>query len=161
MVYVGHTFAFSFRRLSVPNSHLNCCPQTFLRLIFTNTVNGEHLQPTVMQSNSRVSFAKNICHSIFIPSSILRLHFARALQFTVNAGNSSQDGGQLQQQVREFPFQDQILGKETQVDSSFESTVTFDSEDSKETERRRKIGVANKGRIPWNKGRKHSAGKVI
>ncbi|KAK8545645.1 hypothetical protein V6N12_026475 [Hibiscus sabdariffa] len=30
-------------------------------------------------------------------------------------------------------------------------------EDYKEEQRRRKIGLANKGRVPWNKGRKHSA----
>ncbi|XP_047334940.1 uncharacterized protein LOC124938531 [Impatiens glandulifera] len=29
--------------------------------------------------------------------------------------------------------------------------------DSKEIERRRKIGMANKGKVPWNKGKKHSA----
>ncbi|KAI3945924.1 hypothetical protein MKW98_007273 [Papaver atlanticum] len=34
---------------------------------------------------------------------------------------------------------------------------TFGKHDSQETERRRKIGFANKGRTPWNKGKKHSA----
>lgn len=35
--------------------------------------------------------------------------------------------------------------------------MSFNYEDSQETERRRKIGFANKGRTPWNKGKKHSA----
>lgn len=30
------------------------------------------------------------------------------------------------------------------------------SENEKEMQRRRKIGLANKGKVPWNKGRKHS-----
>lgn len=29
----------------------------------------------------------------------------------------------------------------------------------KEEERRRKIGLANKGKIPWNKGRRHTEGR--
>ncbi|KAL8147657.1 hypothetical protein AgCh_005108 [Apium graveolens] len=33
----------------------------------------------------------------------------------------------------------------------------FDFEDDPELVRRRKIGLANKGKVPWNKGRKHSA----
>ncbi|KAK1397054.1 IENR2 domain-containing protein [Heracleum sosnowskyi] len=33
----------------------------------------------------------------------------------------------------------------------------FDFEDDPELVRRRKIGMANKGKVPWNKGRKHSA----
>lgn len=41
--------------------------------------------------------------------------------------------------------------------------VSFVSEDNnlsdKEEERRRKIGLANKGKVPWNKGKKHSEGK--
>lgn len=30
--------------------------------------------------------------------------------------------------------------------------------DKNEMERRQKIGLANKGRVPWNKGKKHTAG---
>lgn len=37
----------------------------------------------------------------------------------------------------------------------------FDFEDDPELVRRRKIGMANKGKVPWNKGRKHSAGNTI
>lgn len=37
----------------------------------------------------------------------------------------------------------------------------FDFEDDPELVRRRKIGMANKGKVPWNKGRKHSAGSKI
>ncbi|PQM42718.1 uncharacterized protein Pyn_38137 [Prunus yedoensis var. nudiflora] len=32
------------------------------------------------------------------------------------------------------------------------------SKEEKERQRRKKIGLANKGRVPWNKGRKHSSG---
>lgn len=40
----------------------------------------------------------------------------------------------------------------------FESqpVVTYNMEELKEAQRRRKIGLANKGKVPWNKGKKHS-----
>lgn len=31
----------------------------------------------------------------------------------------------------------------------------------KEEERRRKIGLANRGKVPWNKGRKHTEGSRL
>lgn len=34
-------------------------------------------------------------------------------------------------------------------------------EDVKETRRREKIGLANKGRVPWNKGKQHNEGNRI
>ncbi|OVA13274.1 hypothetical protein BVC80_289g12 [Macleaya cordata] len=120
-------------------------------------VDGEHLQPTAMQSNSHTSFVKNTYHSFTIPNSLLRVHCTGTLQFFVNVGDSSQAGEHLKQQVSKVSFRDQTFSKEIQVDSSPESSETFDNEDRKETERRRKIAVANKGKTPWNKGRKHSA----
>ena len=36
--------------------------------------------------------------------------------------------------------------------------INLENISDKEVQRRQKIGLANKGRIPWNKGRKHSEG---
>ncbi|XP_074311140.1 uncharacterized protein LOC141647009 [Silene latifolia] len=38
----------------------------------------------------------------------------------------------------------------------FESVVTCSMKELRETLRRRRIGIANKGKVPWNKGRKHT-----
>ncbi|KAH9625718.1 hypothetical protein KSS87_007914 [Heliosperma pusillum] len=38
----------------------------------------------------------------------------------------------------------------------FEAVVTCSMRELRETLRRRRIGMANKGKIPWNKGRKHT-----
>lgn len=53
--------------------------------------------------------------------------------------------------------QHNLIG-EVQFDSCYDSGEIDINEHSKESQRRRKIGLANKGRVPWNKGRKHSAG---
>jgi hypothetical protein len=39
-----------------------------------------------------------------------------------------------------------------------ESLESLDEEVVKERKRRIRIGLANKGKVPWNKGRKHTAG---
>jgi hypothetical protein len=39
-----------------------------------------------------------------------------------------------------------------------ESLESLDEEVVKERMRRMRIGLANKGKVPWNKGRKHTAG---
>lgn len=49
--------------------------------------------------------------------------------------------------------------EEARVDVFSEYIDGFWDMDQTEKERRRKIGLANKGRVPWNKGRKHSAGE--
>ncbi|KAK6132654.1 hypothetical protein DH2020_033606 [Rehmannia glutinosa] len=46
------------------------------------------------------------------------------------------------------------LTEKIQVDSQYQESV--DMEDDKEIQRRIKIGHRNKGKVPWNKGRKHS-----
>lgn len=52
----------------------------------------------------------------------------------------------------------QNLDQEAQEYRYYSTQEYSNDKDYKEEERRRKIGLANKGRVPWNKGRKHSAG---
>lgn len=46
--------------------------------------------------------------------------------------------------------------KETDSDNFFIEQRS--DKDKNEMERRMKIGLANRGRVPWNKGKKHTAG---
>ena len=50
--------------------------------------------------------------------------------------------------------------KYKEADSAFDYGKSTSNTWDKEIQRRRKIGLANKGRTPWNKGKKHSEGII-
>lgn len=52
----------------------------------------------------------------------------------------------------------QTLGEEVLEISRRGSLETHAIEDVKETQRREKIVLANKGKVPWNKGKQHNEG---
>ncbi|KAH7675402.1 GHMP kinase C-terminal domain-containing protein [Dioscorea alata] len=56
----------------------------------------------------------------------------------------------------QLPSEDSAGNSDFGVDSAFSGDHSFDVDDM-ERLRRRKISEANKGKVPWNKGRKHSA----
>ncbi|KAL2496464.1 hypothetical protein Fot_40221 [Forsythia ovata] len=60
-----------------------------------------------------------------------------------------------EQVISNLPME-QVLSEEIRVDNKGNSVEISGCEDEKEIQRRRKIGLANKGKVPWNKGRKHS-----
>jgi hypothetical protein len=110
---------------------------------------------STVQLNHSVAVLKNMSSSFSFVSSFPRVHPFAALQISLDVGDAFDSSECLQPKVSE----NQILNVEDHVVGNSHSAETI--EDHKERERRRKIGLANKGRVPWNKGKKHSAGNCI
>lgn len=58
---------------------------------------------------------------------------------------------------------EEVLTEDLQEEDYSNTDKGFNSKggNKKEVERRRKIGLANRGKVPWNKGRKHSPGGIL
>ncbi|KAJ7948728.1 Nuclease associated modular domain [Quillaja saponaria] len=81
------------------------------------------------------------------------------MDISVNVGDVSDSGKSCQSKVGINSYEKQIFNKENEVEvvGYNDSPETVSDKNHKEMQRRKKIGLANKGRVPWNKGRKHSA----
>ena len=107
-----------------------------------------------MQSNHDISMPRSRS------SSLPRLNSLGALHSSVDASEISDIGKCFQYMVGIDSSADKILLQEVPINRG-DSLKSLSIKDIKERQRREKIGLANKGRVPWNKGRKHSAGNWI
>lgn len=107
-----------------------------------------------VNSNNHVALVKSMPSSLAFNNSFSRYYPFATLQISVGVGDAFNSSKCHRSKVSE----NLILGKD-QVVGYIESLEGI--EDDKERQRRRKIGLANKGRVPWNKGKKHSAGNCI
>lgn len=110
--------------------------------------------------NYNLSVLRNWSPSLAFADSVPRLHSLGALHFSIDMGVSNI--GMCCQSIvgTDDSSEKQTLRKEVQ-EINFSDFPKSLSIDDKERQRREKIGLANKGRLPWNKGRKHSAGNEI
>ncbi|KAK9085627.1 hypothetical protein Sjap_026038 [Stephania japonica] len=99
---------------------------------------------------------RNSNHTFPIPKCLLKIHSSRAFQTSIKARCSSRIVRCIQPQEIAMYLQDQVPDKEFKIDNSAGYSKRLDIDD-KEIERRNKIGLANKGKVPWNKGLKHSS----
>ncbi|XP_059591380.1 uncharacterized protein LOC100264054 isoform X1 [Vitis vinifera] len=150
---VGGSIIPMRRRLSVPE----CVPGTLLWPLFGYVVDCTHLQPSTMQSIFRVSVMKNVPPSLGFSSSFSRLHSLGALPMSINAGETLDSDECGESKLGADSSKKHTLNGVVQLDSYSNSGEIYINDHCKESQRRRKIGLANKGRVPWNKGRKHSA----
>ncbi|XVF78754.1 hypothetical protein PTKIN_Ptkin14bG0161200 [Pterospermum kingtungense] len=142
-------------RLSVwhpPSGHV---PDSLL-WPFSSVVDYVNCQPDKVQSNNHQFVVKKVSSSFSIRSSFC-LQPVRALQSSMDAGETSMFCETCWSKDSIKSIDKQNLNDEAQVYGYYSSQEYSNDIDYKEEERRRKIGLANKGRVPWNKGGKHSA----
>ncbi|KAG9146130.1 hypothetical protein Leryth_015923 [Lithospermum erythrorhizon] len=95
--------------------------------------------------------------SLSFVNSFVSLHHT-----VLHANYAGDDSHYTQLSIQEsgtYIYNKQILAGNTQENDNCKRISLInqtDSKDGKEMQRRRKIGLANKGKIPWNKGKKHS-----
>ncbi|XP_058100755.1 uncharacterized protein LOC131245363 [Magnolia sinica] len=152
--------------ISVLNSQFSCFPNSLSGPFFTS----------MMQSNSQIFLLRNISRAFTVTHSFPKVQFAGTLQLSISAEDSYETGQVLQSQLsmgsllertndkeisieknQEYLFHDLNGSLHNKADSDSDGATIIAEKDYKEMQRRRKIGLANKGKTPWNKGRKHSA----
>ncbi|XXG85071.1 hypothetical protein AAC387_Pa11g0233 [Persea americana] len=161
-------------RISARNSPCN----NLLRLFLKSVVNGGRSQPTLMQANFQIVFLKTVAQAFTSSFSCPKAQYSGMLHLSNNEDESSGTCFHLQPQPcalgslmelqtnsksvpvgrnEDHLFQDLDWGLHNIAGRDSCSTKDNAKKDHKEMRRRRKIGLANKGKTPWNKGRKHSA----
>ncbi|XVF18697.1 hypothetical protein REPUB_Repub11eG0045200 [Reevesia pubescens] len=119
-----------------------------------------HCQPNILQSNYHQFVLKKVFSSYSFRCSLSLLP-VRALQTSMNAGETLMFCNNCWSKDGIKSIQKQNLSEDHQVYGCYSSQEYSNDVDHKEEQRRKKIGLANKGRVPWNKGRKHSAETCI
>ncbi|KAL5736485.1 hypothetical protein ACOSP7_030833 [Xanthoceras sorbifolium] len=146
---------FHYLRLSVPYPSLYHVPNTRL---WSSSLIMEHTdcQPNMLQANYHESTAKEIS-PMFSRFNSLRDHPFGALYISLDMGKMSGFCNRYMSEVHVDSSDLQTSNEDAQIDIYCQSLEGLGDKCYKEMERRRKIGVANKGRVPWNKGIKHTA----
>jgi hypothetical protein len=132
----------------------NNVPTTFSWPLSGYLVEDTQCHSNTVHFSHHVAMVKNMSPSLTFVSSFPRVHAFGALQISVDVGDASDSGECHQSKVSENRT---LNGENRVIRSDSEDTI----EDHKERQRRRKIGLANKGRVPWNKGKKHTAGNYF
>ncbi|XAR56480.1 hypothetical protein NMG60_11036987 [Bertholletia excelsa] len=146
---------FSRLRISLPPQSINHLPKTPLSPLLYHMANCSQLQASSKQSIYCVSLVKHKSSSPGVISSTI-VQASQALDLA-DAENTSHFGQYSEQKEISASCKEQNLTDEFQFNGMTNNTGISIDEAQKESHRRRKIGQANKGKVPWNKGRKHSA----
>lgn len=127
-------------------------PDTHLSPLLYYMVYCTQFQASTKQPSCRVSLLKNKSPPIGLDSPVTRIHASRALS-VVDTVETSDLGGCLEQKLSTDASEENTFTNKIQLYSSSEFLM---DKNEREQQRRRKIALANKGKVPWNKGRKHS-----
>ncbi|GKV02077.1 hypothetical protein SLEP1_g14559 [Rubroshorea leprosula] len=139
-------------RLSAPHSPANhvsdtlLCPLSILVEYLSNTPQANQYESVVKKTYLSFVFASSLRHKPL-----------KALQSAVDAGGTSMYCKSHGSNNGANSFQKQNMSMEAPAAGCPGSHEFCDDGYYKEIQRRRKIGLANKGKVPWNKGKKHTA----
>ncbi|KAJ6886766.1 MAP7 domain-containing protein 2-like [Populus alba x Populus x berolinensis] len=115
---------------------------------------GTHFQPNVQQSNHRNSIVMNTCPAYASISTFPRVYDSAALQMSVYVRETTGSSKHFHSKISLDSAEKQTLIEEVQLDG-YRDTAESINDLPKKGKGKKKHG--NKGRIPWNKGRKHTA----
>ncbi|GAV64051.1 LOW QUALITY PROTEIN: hypothetical protein CFOL_v3_07569 [Cephalotus follicularis] len=139
---VSSEYHFVIRRLPVPHPNSNNIPNVILWSL-SSAVEHTHCQSSSKESHYHEFVARKIFPSN--PSiTSLRLHPVGSLNVNIAAGGIDS-------------FANHSLNDDAQIMGYCDSVESLHGSGQKEKQRRRKPEHGNKGNVPWNKGRKHTA----
>ncbi|KAK3030280.1 hypothetical protein RJ639_039863, partial [Escallonia herrerae] len=144
-------------KLSARCMPVNPVPNNFWAPPFGYAVDCANFQCNKMHPNDRAYLVKNMMPLLSFVNSLKRLHSCGELHANVATGEVYNVADCFEHVPGADSSEEKTSTKEVDLGSFSNYMVSFSCEDHKENQRRRKIGLANKGKVPWNKGIKHSA----
>lgn len=148
--------AFNSLGMSSLLSSLNHTSNIDSRPLLSNVVEFTHYPPSPPKVHHQISVAKIVTPKLDFICSSQRVCPGELL-IAAYDGETSGAGEYNQSKVSVGSSERTILNIGNEVVGCSDSVETLDSKMLRERIRRTKIGLANKGKVPWNKGRKHTA----
>lgn len=148
--------------MSVPFSPLTHISKTDSRPPFTNVLDCTctFCPPTTLQLHPQLSMLKTATLRLTFVCSSQRVFPIEDLQISVDDGQVSQAQEHNHSKLSVESTEESYLNNGNEVVGLSDSLKSLSKKVLKERIRRMKIGLANKGRVPWNKGRRHTAGTL-
>ncbi|EXC18497.1 hypothetical protein L484_018678 [Morus notabilis] len=131
--------------------------ENLFRLHFGYVVEYRHFPPIRVRQHHDISVPRNWSSPMSLVSSFPRLNSVGSLQSCVDVDEKSGTDKSCQPIINIDSCTRQLLVEDVLAVNRSDSLEARLDKDLKEKQRREKIGLANKGRVPWNKGKKHSA----
>lgn len=155
---IKHFTKSPIRGMSVLLSSLNHISNTDSRPLLSNAVDITHFPPSSQKVHHQIYVVKTVTSKLAFICSSQRVCPTGELLIAAKDGEVSGVGEYDQSKLCVDSSGKITLNNGNEVVGYNDPLEIVDRKILKERIRRTKIGLANKGRVPWNKGRKHTAG---
>ncbi|XP_038897968.1 uncharacterized protein LOC120085828 [Benincasa hispida] len=140
---------YTHMRLLGTTLSVNLAPNPALWKISYYPIANINLPPNAGPINQQMTIIRS--DSVFSPLDIFnRRSSSQAMLFMVDEGRNSNFAECYKSKCSSGPIEKLVVSNKN------DSPENLETENDKELQRRKKIGLANKGRVPWNKGKKHN-----